>query len=99
MLPPEWIEVLDETFESPYQRLLGELADLDAPAPEIGFEITTPENEVLTTAEIAWPDQKVALLYDECWEDRANCETEDWHCLHLNELDAGDAQKILDLLK
>ncbi len=98
-LPSDWIAVLDETAEFSYQRLLGKLADLDTPAPEIGLEITGQKDEILTTAEIAWPNQKVALLHEECWEDRMNCEKEGWNCLYLDKLDASDAQKILKLLK
>ncbi len=94
----EWIRVLEESSETSYTRLLGKLSDLDAPAPELGFEITTSQNEVLTTAEIAWPNQKVALLYDECWEDRDACKKEGWKCLHLDTLSEDDASKILELL-
>ncbi len=97
-LTNEWISVLDDSSGEPYHQLLGSLSDLNAPVPEIGFEITTSKNEILTTAEIAWPDQKVALLYDECWEDRTNCREEDWQCLHLDTLDGSDVPKILELL-
>ena len=98
VLSSDWLAVLEESTEDPYHRLLGKLADLDAPAPKLGFEITNRGDEILTTAEIAWPDQKVALLYDECWEDRADCKKEGWECLHLNRLSEEGAQKILERL-
>jgi len=30
--------------------------------PEIGWELLSPEEEVLACAEIAWPDQRTAIL-------------------------------------
>ena len=98
ILSSEWITVLEESSETSYNRLLGKLSDLDAPAPELGFEIRTSQNKILTTAEIAWPDKKTAFLYDECWEDREDCKKEGWKCLHLNSLDENDVPKILELL-
>ena len=98
VLSSDWLAVLDESTDELFHRLLGRLADLEAPAPKLGFEITNSRDEILTTAEIAWPDQKVALLYDECWEDRADCENEGWECLHLNKLGEEGAQSILELL-
>lgn len=94
-----WSNVLnDEVLDSSYLPLLEKLADHDAPAPEIYFEITNPANEILTTAEIAWPAQNVALLYGECWEDRSVCERDGWNCFELEKLTAINIPEILKLL-
>ena len=78
--------------------LLGSLADREAPAPEMYFEIINDDAGVLTTAEIAWPDQKVAFLYDECWDDRFECERNGWSCFELEKLTTDDVPAILRLL-
>ena len=99
VMPHAWRLVLDESAGESYLQLLGRLADKDAPPPEIGFEVTDSNNQILTTAEIAWPNQKVALLYSECWEDHAECERAGWKCLQLDELTLEVVPKILELLE
>ena len=98
VMPVDWEEVLSECDEEPYLQILGRLADKEAPAPEIGFEITAPRNQIITTAEVAWPSKKVALLYGECWDDHLDCRDQGWQCLNLNELSLNDVTTILELL-
>ncbi|MCY4673959.1 MAG: DEAD/DEAH box helicase [Bacteroidetes bacterium] len=97
-MPVEWREVLSECAEESYLPILGRLADKEAPAPEVGFEITDTRNQIMTTAEIAWPSKKMALLYGECWDDHLDCTNQGWKCLNLNELSLDDVTTILELL-
>lgn len=99
VMPHAWRIALGESSGESYQPILRRLADKEAPAPEIGFEVTDFKNQILTTAEVAWPSQKVALFYSECWEDHSECEREGWKCLQLDELTPEDAPRILKLLE
>lgn len=44
--------------------LCSELATLDVPEPEFGFELPAVSGEIVATAELAWPESRVALLLD-----------------------------------
>ena len=37
-------------------------SELGLPVPEVGFELDGPGGRVLAEAELAWPEQKVAVL-------------------------------------
>ena len=60
----ELLEVTDHTLHD----LLLLLADRHLPLPEAGFELCDEQDEVVATAELCWPDRKIALLRaDEQW--------------------------------
>ena len=99
VLPLEWGVVLEESAGKPYLKVLGRLADKNAPTPETDFKITDSNNHILTTSEIAWPLHKVALLSGECWEDHSECEHAGWRCYSLEELTLNDVFQILEFLR
>lgn len=95
----EWSQALEESQGQPHDPVLVTLMNDNAPAPEIGFEITDSKSKIITTAEIGWPHKKVAFLYEECWGDHDDCEREGWVCLKIENLTVDDAETILALLK
>ena len=95
----KWSQVLEESQGQPHDPALVVLMKNNVTAPEIGFEIIDSKSSTITTAEIAWPQKKVAFLYEECWEDRADCEREGWICFKIEDLTSDDAETILALLK
>ena len=99
-MPYDWRLILNNEHIHPScLPLLGSLADREVPAPEMYFEIIDDDAGVLTTAEIAWPDQKVAFLYDDCWDDRFECERKGWNCFELEKLTTDDVPVILSFLQ
>ncbi len=59
----EWSQVLELADESLHGLLHG-LARLGSPVPTVGYELAGERGEVVGEAEIAWPDNRLALLVD-----------------------------------
>ena len=88
------------------QSLLGALQTLilkDALSlPELGYELEGPKGEVLAEAELAWPDQQLAVILD---ADQRPCfEAAGWRCWSIEDppdLNAVDitAASIIDALQ
>jgi len=95
-IPTEWIYALEES--EGHHRLLGTLMDHNAPAPDVGFEILNAQNITITTAELAWPQKKVAVLHCECWDDHTECERENWTCYKMEDITESHVDEILALL-
>ena len=47
-----------------FRGLCAELAALGVPKPEFGFELAAESGEIVATAELAWPERRLALLLD-----------------------------------
>ena len=87
-------------------RLLGALQPVilkDALSlPELGYELDGPKGEVLAEAELAWPDQQLAVILD---ADQRPCfEAAGWRCWSIEDppdLNAVDitAASIIDALQ
>jgi len=98
VIPHEWIQALEESQDQVHHEVLVLLMQNNALAPDVGFEIIDSNDRIITTTEIAWPKKKVAFLYDECWDDHAECERENWTCLKMEDLTESHVAEILTLL-
>ncbi|MDM7995624.1 MAG: DEAD/DEAH box helicase [Acidobacteriota bacterium] len=66
-------------FVSPEMRDLCRLiAEKRKKLPEPGFELTTREGEIIATAELAWPDCRIAIMLAEEAEGKERFETAGW---------------------
>lgn len=87
-------------------RLLGALQPVilkdSLSLPELGYELEGPKGEVLAEAELAWPDQQLAVILD---ADQRPCfEAAGWRCWSIEDppdLNAVDitAASIIDALQ
>ncbi|HOC29960.1 MAG TPA: DUF1998 domain-containing protein [Treponemataceae bacterium] len=68
----EWAPVYDCVL-SAWKPLVSQLADRNAPIPEVGFEEIDGSGTVLFTAELAWPELKIAVLAHERSDQEADC--------------------------
>ena len=59
----DWSDAL-ELADNSLSALMRRLAHLKVPVPTVGFELTSPAGEVIGEAEIAWPEQCLAVLVD-----------------------------------
>ena len=51
--------------------------------PELGYELEGPKNEVLAEAELAWPDQQLAVILDA--DQRLCFEASGWQCWSIED--------------
>ena len=62
--------------------------ELGFPVPEAGFEVCDSDEQVLGMAELAWHDQRVALLLDE--EPSNPFEVAGWQVAYLSQVEDKD---------
>ncbi len=62
---PAWRTALDEEADPDLVPHLTRLAEADLPPPVFGFELCDARNVVVAEAEMAWPDQRVALVFSD----------------------------------
>lgn len=81
-----WDEAVDLVTET-WRELALALRAAGLPAPsEPGLELTGPKGEVLGSAELAWPDFKIALMTPMEWEHRAPFEALGWRVVALEDM-------------
>src|SRR5262249_37495780 len=61
---PDNLAPLLELVDSRLRPLILRIAERNRRLPEPGFELTSELGEILATAELAWPDVRVAVLLD-----------------------------------
>jgi DEAD/DEAH box helicase domain-containing protein len=61
---PDNLAPLLELVDSRLRPLIRRIAERNGRLPEPGFELTSELGEILATAELAWPDLRVAVLLD-----------------------------------
>ena len=57
-----WATAIELAAE-PLHAAMRQCAAAGLPAPEVGFELADGKGQVLVEAELAWPTQRVAVLY------------------------------------
>ena len=68
----------------------------DLPLPEAGYELEGNKGEVVAEAELAWPEQKLAVVMQP--EDAEAFEQAGWRCWLIDDSPDATAQAILDAL-
>ena len=68
---PKWTQALNEEADPTLKPMLAKLAQADLPVPIFGFELCDSKNVVQAEAEMAWPDQRVAVLFPNVFQDTA----------------------------
>ncbi len=83
-LTAAWLQAIDQTLAA-LQAGARALALLHAPLPCVGHELADDRGDVLAEAEMAWPDQRLAVLTPG-QEDMATCwKEEGWRVLLLTD--------------
>ena len=96
---PEWLGVF-EVAASEIQDMLMDLAKEDAPVPLVGFELLDGNQLVVVEAELAWPDQRVALILELDRKIEALWVQNGWSCLmYTSALSAEQIISTLSLVK
>ena len=83
VLSKNWLAAIDLTIE-PLQLGLGQLAAMNAPLPEIGYELADDREVVIAEAEMAWINEKIVLLTYEGLDAAKAWTTAGWKVLGLN---------------
>jgi DEAD/DEAH box helicase domain-containing protein len=60
-LPDTWLKVIEQTLEALHVGVR-QLAQAQAPVPCVGHELADEQGDVVAEAELAWPDQRLAVL-------------------------------------
>lgn len=77
-----WNEVYEEVLDEA-RGLVKQLAQVNVPLPEVGYEIINGSGKVIADTELAWPDSKVAVVLNK----DETC-VEDWQLFDVNEAQA-----------
>ena len=72
------------------------ILERDLAPPEVGYELAGAKNEVLAEAELAWPEQKLAVILAP--EDRPSFETAGWRCWSIDDSPDQIASQLLAAL-
>ena len=72
------------------------ILERDLAPPEVGYELAGAKNEVLAEAELAWPEQKLAVILAP--EDRPSFETAGWRCWSIDDSPDQIASELLAAL-
>jgi DEAD/DEAH box helicase domain-containing protein len=61
-----WAEILEQLFDTSARQWAYKLIEMGISAPSaVGYELTDPSGAVVAECELAWEDQRIALLLDE----------------------------------
>lgn len=71
-----WEEVVALSFQP--RDALNALLEIGAPMPEVGFELTGSDGDVLAEADLAWLDARLAVLAEPSSEERVALEAAGW---------------------
>ena len=83
-------ETLSLIVDERVQDLVTRLFNDGVPVPEAGFELVSPDGEVMATAELAWEDKAVVLFLEGCHQEQKLFEKEGWKTLQIDEPDILD---------
>jgi DEAD/DEAH box helicase domain-containing protein len=72
------------------------ILERDLAPPEVGYELAGAKNEVLAEAELAWPEQKLAVILAP--EDRPSFESAGWRCWSIDDSPDQIASELLAAL-
>jgi len=61
---PERVAALEQLVDETVRGVIRRLAEEGVPLPEPGYELASDPGEIIATAELAWPDVKVAVLLE-----------------------------------
>jgi hypothetical protein len=86
---PAWLEAFG-LVSGEARALLEQVRLADLPVPKVGEDVADPRGEVLGTAELAWPQVKVALLLEDEWAEAARWHAAGWHCWSIQALVDGE---------
>jgi len=64
VLSDVWKSVLEEC-DPAARALIARLAEAGWTVPEVGFELQDAQGRIVATAELAWPDHRIALLRED----------------------------------
>ena len=78
--------------------ILKTVAENDLPLPEPGYELLGGSNEIIATAELAWPHKSIALLLEAEIPYEPAFTKENWKTLHLSEM-LKNPEALISLLK
>lgn len=76
-----WNDTYDMLFDENIKEFAHILSEHGVPVPEVGYEVTSDDGEVLATIELAWLKGKIAYLTQEQAEDKAVLETLGWQII------------------
>ena len=88
-----WQEAIELAPE--HSSLLLELSRYVTKAPEVGFEMTGKNGIVLASAELAWPDQHVAVLTEYELENRSTFDESGWTVFRIEDTSPSDVVQAL----
>ncbi len=94
---PDRLVALLELVAPKLHSLCRRLAEGGKVLPESGFELTGEGGEIVATAELAWPDTKIAILLGQEADGAARFETAGWRVFQAN-LIADRPEPLLNLL-
>ena len=80
-----------ELVSSDLRRLVKDLFKRQAPVPVVGFELTGKTGVVLAEAELAWPEQNIAVLLPEQRDSKPAFEQAGWQVFYGEMGDDADA--------
>ena len=81
-----WNAIKELLFDNDAKSFAEVAADAGIPAPQeedIGFEVEGTSGEVISTVEIAWPDQKIGFLTVEQLDDKEKLEKDGWKIIDM----------------
>jgi hypothetical protein len=94
---PNRLIVLLELVDAAVRDLCRIIAERGKTLPEAGFELTSPEGEIIATAELAWPASKIALLLEHEAQGSGRFEAEGWR-IYASDLVLSAPELLLDVL-
>ena len=93
MVAPDGLAALLELVAPELHSLCRRLAECGKALPEAGFELASEAGEIVATAELAWPDARIAVLLEKETVGAARFETAGWQVFQADA--AADASGLL----
>jgi len=93
----ESLAALRSVTEAHIHPLLSFFAEHGLPLPEAGFELCDERDEIIATAELCWPDKKIAFLRDDERGHEQIFDAKSWQTVALDDVIA-DMSLCLQLL-
>jgi DEAD/DEAH box helicase domain-containing protein len=94
---PNRLAALLELVAPQLHSLCRKVAQQEKALPEAGFELAGKAGEIIATAELAWPDSRIAVLLEEEADGAARFEAAGWRVFQADSMtDASDL--LLNLL-
>ena len=88
-----WQEAIELAPE--YAKLLHELSQYVAEAPEVGYDLTGKNEVVLASAELVWPDQQVAVMTQSQLQNRSAFDEAGWTVFGIEHTSASNVTQAL----